>query len=271
MGEHRWQPLLALVSRSKTPPARTPGHGIWGIPTRATRAVARDGIDPPSLRSRRGTALTEKRAALTETNAVVNGRGESLQQLLGTRGRDARRASTRARAIVAALALAIAMPSIVLPPTMAHADVRTEARTMFRRGMAMVAEGNLDEGVAQLQEAYDMLPHPNVLYNIARAYAEAGRYEQAIEYFQRYLESDPADRDEVQSFLNALRQRIDVQQQRATAAAAPVAPTPAEPTAVDQAPLATAEEIQALEDSATQIAALAEATQIDALRQRADR
>lgn len=207
---------------------------------------------------------------------AVNER-ESSTQLLSTthrgtsRSSTARRWSTATRTIFAAIALALVVPSVVLPPSVARADVRTEARTMFRRGMAMVAEGNLDEGVAQLQEAYEILPHPNVLYNIARAYAEAGRYEQAIEFFERYLESDPADRDEVQSFLSALRQRIDAQEQRATAAAEPDEPVATEPTPADTAPLATAEEIQALEDSATQIAALAEATQSDALRQRADR
>src|SRR5262249_29664076 len=116
------------------------------------------------------------------------------------------------------------------------------------------------------------LPHPNALYNIARAYAEAGRYEEAIEYFERYLESDPADRDEVQNFIGALRQRIDAQRQREVAAQPQQPEQVEEPSqATETTPLATAEEIQALEDSATQIAALAEATQSDALRQRADR
>ncbi|MCA9612791.1 MAG: tetratricopeptide repeat protein, partial [Myxococcales bacterium] len=55
--------------------------------------------------------------------------------------------------------------------------------------MDLVAQGNLDEGIAELEVAYDTLPHPNVLYNIGRAYAEAGRYEDAIEYFERYIES----------------------------------------------------------------------------------
>lgn len=159
-----------------------------------------------------------------------------------------------------------------LAPSAALADVRTEARTHFRRGMAMIAAGDIDGGVAELQQAYDILPHPNVLYNIGRAYAESGRYEASIEYFERYLETDPTDRDEVQTFIAALRQRIEAQQQRAAAAAPPQAEQapPTEPP-TEAAPLATAEEIQALEDSATQIAALAEATQSDALRQRSER
>jgi outer membrane receptor protein involved in Fe transport len=170
-------------------------------------------------------------------------------------------------AIAAFLVVVVSGLAIASP---ARADVRTEARTHFRRGMALIADGDIDAGVSELQEAYDILPHPNVLYNIARAYAEAGRYDEGIEYFDRYLETDPADRDEVLAFLAALRSRIEAQQQRAVAAATPTTePDVEEPTVT--APLATAEEIQALEDSATQIAALAEATQSDALRQRAER
>ena len=81
-----------------------------------------------------------------------------------------------------------------LVPEMAYADVRTDARRAFRRGMQLIQEGKVDEGIASLQVAYDTLPHPNVLYNIGRAYADAGRYDESVEYFERYLESDPPDR-----------------------------------------------------------------------------
>ena len=42
--------------------------------------------------------------------------------------------------------------------------------------MELVVEGRTDEGVAELEQAYEILPHPNVLYNIARAYADWYRY-----------------------------------------------------------------------------------------------
>jgi len=152
----------------------------------------------------------------------------------------------------------------------AFADVRTEARRHFRRGMALVAEGNVDEGIDELQLAYETLPHPNVLYNIARAYAEAGRYEESIEYFERYIASDPPDREEVQGFLEAVEARIAANQQTQQ----PEETGGSEETTTTAPPIttvATAEEIDALEESATQIATLAEATQSDSLRERANR
>lgn len=161
----------------------------------------------------------------------------------------------------------------VLHPAPARADVRTEARQHFRRGMALIADGEIDEGVAELEAAYDILPHPNALYNIARAYAESGRYELAIDYFERYLESDPVDREEVEQFLAALRERMSAASPRAEVAEATETETgPTEAEVVSTGPaVASEEEIAALEDSATQIEALAEAAQSEDLRRRADR
>ncbi len=162
-----------------------------------------------------------------------------------------------------------ALVAFLLVPSSASADARTDARARFRSGMELIAAGNIDAGVAELEAAYEMLPHPHVLYNIARAYGEAGRYEEAIEYFQRYLDGEPADREEVRGFVRALEERLAAQ--RATASQTTARQTPAEaPSAPESsAAMATPDEIVALEESATQIEALGEATDSDALRQRA--
>jgi iron complex outermembrane receptor protein len=152
----------------------------------------------------------------------------------------------------------------------ARADVRTEARQHFRHGMALIAEGQLDAGIAELREAYDILPHPNALYNIARAYSDAGRYTEAIDYYRQYLESDPADREEVEQFLAALQQRLAQREGHAQVAETTTTTTTESPTAT-QAPVASDDEIRALTDSATQIEALAEAAQSEELRHRAER
>jgi iron complex outermembrane receptor protein len=152
----------------------------------------------------------------------------------------------------------------------ARADVRTEARQHFRHGMALIAEGQLDAGIAELVEAYDILPHPNALYNIARAYSDAGRYTEAIDYYHQYLESDPADREEVQQFVTALQQRIAQREGRTQVAETTTTTTTETPTTT-ATPVASDDEIRALTDSATQIEALAEAAQSDELRHRAER
>ena len=101
-------------------------------------------------------------------------------------------------------------------PEIATADARTEARRHFRHGMDLVVAGQIDAGVAELEEAYAILPHPNVLYNIGRAYAEVGRYDEARDYFDRYLESDPPDREEVRAIVAAIDQRIAARTAAAT-------------------------------------------------------
>ena len=170
----------------------------------------------------------------------------------------------------------VMLVQIVLPAT-AFADARTEARRHFRHGMELVVQGQTDAGVAELQQAYDILPHPNVLYNIGRAYAEAGRYEEALDYFEQYLASDPPDREEVRGIVNAINTRMAAREATAAEqrAEAQAQQTPAEGTQTT-APTgptlrASASEIQALRDAATQIATLGEVSQSDTLRQRAVR
>jgi len=173
----------------------------------------------------------------------------------------ARRLATALCACVVALGVA----------SIARADVRTEARQHFRHGMALIADGQLDEGIAELRVAYDILPHPNALYNIARAYAEAGRYREAIDYYQQYLESDPSDREEVVQFVTALEQRIAASEGRAHTAETTTSTEAETTTTTGGTPVASDDEIRALTDSATQIETLAEAAQSEELRHRAAR
>jgi outer membrane receptor protein involved in Fe transport len=113
--------------------------------------------------------------------------------------------------------------------TLAHADARTEARSHFKKGMEAIANGHYEDGIAELKRANEILPHPSVVYNIARAYAESGDLENAVAYYNRYLEGDPSDRDEVGQIVTNLEARIRRQQAAAQQASqAAVAPTPPE-------------------------------------------
>jgi len=161
------------------------------------------------------------------------------------------RSSTRSsRGIV--LGLGVAVAAGMMPPLpVAHADVRTEARRHFRRGMRLIAEDRLVEGIAELEEAYTILPHPNVLYNIGRAHLELGNLDAALDAFTRYLESDPDDAGEVEALVVDLRERIREREQALTDA------DPDDPDAVGPATAATLADVRA---AALETARRAEAT-----------
>ncbi len=170
-----------------------------------------------------------------------------------------------------------------LCPAVVRADKRTDARRYFRRGMALIAEGKeardpdrVEEGIAQLMQAYEILPHPNVLYNVARAYVDLGDYDKALDFFQRYLDSDPEDRDLVERYIAALQERIAARRQAEEAAArqeaeAAAAQQEAEAPSegASSAPVANEEEIANLEAAAERLEQLAQATGSAELRERA--
>src|SRR4051812_12727080 len=97
----------------------------------------------------------------------------------------------RRKATLVASALAL---SAVLASSTALADARTEARRHFKTGMGLVDKKKFTEGIKELEKAYEILPHPNVAFNIAQAQAEAGNLDYAIRAYRTYLQSDPPDR-----------------------------------------------------------------------------
>lgn len=104
--------------------------------------------------------------------------------------------------------------------------------------MDAIAAGKYEDGIAELEKAYQLLPHPNVLYNIARAYAEEGELEKAVDNFKKYLDTNPADKDETLAIVKNLEARIKKQQAAREAAQentptekpTPEKPTPEKPT-----------------------------------------
>jgi outer membrane receptor protein involved in Fe transport len=110
--------------------------------------------------------------------------------------------STRLLAIVAYVF------AILLCVRVAAADARTDARAHFKRGMDAISAARYEDGVRELSLAYEILPHPNVLYNIARAKALAGDLRGAATDYRRYLEGNPSDKEDVEQTLRALEAQL---------------------------------------------------------------
>ena len=91
----------------------------------------------------------------------------------------------RALVLVAILtAPALAGPKST-PPKFAKA-----ARDAFAAARAADDAGRLDEALKQYERAYEISPHPFVLYNIADLHRRRKSYATAIKTYKQYLESD---------------------------------------------------------------------------------
>src|SRR6267378_748845 len=134
----------------------------------------------------------------------------------------ATRLAAARRRICAPLLLA----ALVAPAALA--DSRADAKRHFREGMSMIAAGQVERGIAELKQAYAIKPHPDVLYDIAKAEVDLGNIPEAISYFKQYLATDPEDKDQVQNVVSRLQTAISAAPaQAAQATAAPATGAPA--------------------------------------------
>src|SRR5512141_954700 len=113
---------------------------------------------------------------------------------------------------------ALLLAGLVASPALA--DARADAKRHFREGMSLIAAGQIEQGIAELKQAYAIKPHPDVLYDIAKAYVDLGRIPDALNYFRQYVATDPVDKEQVLSVM-----------QRLQAAIGAPAPAPAPPPA----------------------------------------
>jgi iron complex outermembrane receptor protein len=127
------------------------------------------------------------------------------------------RSHTRAKRAAAPLLGAALVATALAASNDASADARTDARRYFKDGMSLIARGRYADGVRLLERANEILPHPNVTFNIARAYTQAGELSKAIDAYQQYLATDPPDRDEVAGVVRELTTRLDRERNEAAA------------------------------------------------------
>lgn len=143
----------------------------------------------------------------------------------------------------------------LLLPTLALADARVEARRHFKTGMALIADGKLDDGISELLEAYSIRPHPNVLFNIGRAYEAAGRPADALVFYHRYLDASPPDAEKVRE----VALRLEAQAPKTVVPPPEEAKKPPERVAVPQVDEATVKRLDALAERLERAVAKAEA------------
>ena len=103
------------------------------------------------------------------------------------------------RALVAG-ALALAVPAATLvgspaaqaqPEDKPATDKKQQAKQYVDQGLAAQAAGKYDEALELYRKAYDLVPHPLLLFNMAQATRLAGRAIAARDLYLRYLDVEP--------------------------------------------------------------------------------
>lgn len=86
----------------------------------------------------------------------------------------------------------------VLPIGVAHAqpaavdkDKAKTAKQYVDAGLAAQSAKDYDTAVTLYKKAYELVPHPVLLFNIGQAHRLAGQMDDAVAYYQRYLAADP--------------------------------------------------------------------------------
>jgi hypothetical protein len=66
-------------------------------------------------------------------------------------------------------------------------QLQREADRHFQSGVSLYLDAKYDEALAEFTRAYDLAPHPLVLYNIAECHRELLHYVEAVRAYQQFL------------------------------------------------------------------------------------
>jgi hypothetical protein len=67
------------------------------------------------------------------------------------------------------------------------------ARTHYEDGQKAYDRGDYETAIREFEQAYQLKPHPNVLYNIAQAHERLLEYAESVKWFERFLAEAPPD------------------------------------------------------------------------------
>jgi len=105
----------------------------------------------------------------------------------------------------------------------AQPDNEAEAKRLYQEGTKHYQLAEYDQAVADYKAAYQIVPKPLFLYNIAQAYRLAQNHELALRFYKNFLSAQPAasNRAEVEEHIRTMEEAI-----AAKARSAPPSPSP---------------------------------------------
>jgi tetratricopeptide (TPR) repeat protein len=92
--------------------------------------------------------------------------------------------------------VAIAVSVFLLASAASAQQVDPRAAELYEEGARAYREGRFDESAILIRRAYEIEPHPILLYNIARALESAGDLHGALEAYEQFLRDAPSDAEQ---------------------------------------------------------------------------
>lgn len=115
-------------------------------------------------------------------------------------------------AAVVAAVVVLAAAASAAPVAAQPADKRAQAKAAFARATAAEEREDWRTAIDEYLTAYDLAPHHDVLFNVAKIHERLGDLRQAATFYGRYLQEagDPPDRARVERTIDTLRRRPSV-------------------------------------------------------------
>jgi tetratricopeptide (TPR) repeat protein len=114
------------------------------------------------------------------------------------------------RALRVLLVAALGLAAVAQAGETCADDGKNEAKQHFVKGKKLFDEGRYAEAAREFNAAYNLAPHPQVLFNIAACYEKSGDIPAAVVAFRRYVAEaeDAAEIAEIKAKLAALEQKV---------------------------------------------------------------
>jgi tetratricopeptide (TPR) repeat protein len=120
-------------------------------------------------------------------------------------------------------------------------ETPSEADTLSEEAVEAFKAKDYDTAIAKFERAYELDPQPNYKFNIGRVYEEKGDLENAVKYYQQFVQSPGVDiesREAATTRLKVLRQALqELRDEQAKAREGSEPATPATDDTADRPPV----------------------------------
>lgn len=84
----------------------------------------------------------------------------------------------------------------VLPFSARAEPAEVQAKRIALEGKKAFDTGDFATAIARYEEAYKLKASPNLLFNLGQCHRKTGRFDEALSYFRRFLETNPPEAQE---------------------------------------------------------------------------